>query len=41
LSQAPGIIGLGAPPQKHPRFPVYSFFLSDPNGYTLEYQKVD
>lgn len=41
LSRTPGVISLGAPPQKHPRFPVYSFFLSDPNGYTLEYQKVD
>ena len=34
-----GVIGLGAAPAMHPRFPVYSFFLSDPNGYTLEYQK--
>ncbi len=33
------VIGLKTPPQKHPRFPVYSFFFSDPNGYTLEYQK--
>ena len=33
------VIGLNEPPQKHPRFPVYSFFLSDPNGYLLEYQK--
>lgn len=32
-------IGLSALPSFHPRFPVYSFFLSDPNGYTLEYQK--
>jgi len=32
-------IGLQSPPKKHPRFPVYSFFLSDPNGYLLEYQK--
>jgi len=33
------VIGLRGNPQKHPRFPVYSFFLSDPNGYTLEFQK--
>jgi hypothetical protein len=25
---------------EHPRFPVYSFFLKDPNGYTLEFQKI-
>lgn len=28
-------------PAKHPRFPVYSFFLEDPNGYTVEFQKID
>ena len=39
LSAADGVIGLGAAPAMHPRFPVYSFFLSDPNGYTLEFQK--
>ena len=33
------VIGLKGAPEKHPRFPVYSFFFSDPNGYTLEYQK--
>ena len=33
------VIGLLAPPAHHPKFPVYSFFFSDPNGYTLEYQK--
>ncbi len=33
------VIGLSAPPAHHPHFPVYSFFFSDPNGYTLEYQK--
>lgn len=33
------VIGLKTPPVRHPRFPVYSFFFSDPNGYTLEYQK--
>ena len=27
-------------PCKHPRFGVYSFFFNDPNGYTLEYQKL-
>ncbi len=34
------VIGLKDPPVKHPLFPVYSFFLSDPEGYTLEFQKV-
>ncbi len=33
------VIGLKNAPQTHPKFPVYSFFLSDPNGYTLEFQK--
>lgn len=33
------VIGLKGAPAQHPRFPVYSFFLSDPNGYTLEFQK--
>ena len=33
------VCGLKEPPAKHPKFPVYSFFLSDPNGYTLEFQK--
>ena len=33
------VIGLKGAPAHHPRFPVYSFFLSDPNGYTLEFQK--
>ena len=26
-------------PAKHPVFPVYSFFLLDPDGYLVEYQK--
>ena len=39
--QAAGVETLGTPPAHHPRFPVYSFFLRDPNGYTLEFQKVD
>lgn len=33
------VISLKDMPAQHPRFPVYSFFLSDPNGYTLEFQK--
>ena len=33
------VIGLKGAPCYHPRFPFYSFFFSDPNGYTLEYQK--
>ena len=33
------VIGLKGAPENYPSFPVYSFFFSDPNGYTLEYQK--
>lgn len=29
-----------APPARHPKFPVYSFFIRDPNGYTVELQKL-
>jgi len=28
-------------PRRHPQFPVYSFFLKDPNGYTVEFQKME
>lgn len=27
-------------PQKHPKFDVYSFFMQDVNGYTIEFQKI-
>ena len=27
-------------PAMHPVFPVYSFFLQDPDGYLVEYQKI-
>ena len=27
-------------PKKHDRFGVYSFFIEDPNGYRLEFQKI-
>ena len=27
-------------PQRHPDFAVYSFFMKDPNGYTVEFQKI-
>ena len=27
-------------PLQHPDFPVYSFFLQDPDGYLVEFQKV-
>lgn len=37
--KARGAIGLDKPPVHNAYFPVYSFFFSDPNGYTLEYQK--
>ena len=33
------VIGMKGAPVHHARFPVYSFFLSDPNGYLLEFQK--
>ncbi len=26
-------------PARHPRFPVFSFFLQDPDGYLVEFQK--
>ncbi len=36
---ARGVSTLGAP-QKHPLHPVYSFFMRDPSGYTVEIQKI-
>lgn len=27
-------------PALHPDFPVYSFFIADPDGYLVEYQKI-
>ena len=27
-------------PQMHPKYPVYSFFILDPDGYLVEFQKV-
>ena len=27
-------------PEKHPKFPVYSFFIKDPDGYMVEYQHI-
>lgn len=30
-----------APPAEHPRFPVYSCFLADPDGYRVELQVVE
>lgn len=29
------------PPHRNAQFPVYSFFMSDPNGYTLEFQIIE
>ena len=26
-------------PEKHPQFPVFSFFIQDPDGYLVEFQK--
>lgn len=28
------------PPAKHDRSPVYSFFIKDPDGYLVEFQKI-
>ena len=28
-------------PARHPAFPVYSFFALDPDGYLVEFQKLD
>ena len=30
-----------SPPAAHPRFPVYSCFLRDPDGYTVELQVIE
>ncbi len=35
--QTSHVAGLTAP-QKHPKYPVYSFFFRNPNGYTIEIQ---
>jgi len=39
------ITALGGKPQGKPEghadFPVYSFFIEDPNGYLLEFQKIE
>ncbi len=29
------------PPKKHNQFDVYSFFMKDPNGYQIEFQKIE
>ena len=34
-----GVETMGAP-RLHPVFPVYSFFIHDPNGYLVEFQKI-
>lgn len=28
-------------PAQHPQFPVFSFFLQDPDGYLIEFQKTE
>ena len=41
--QAARIRALGVPvrgPQKQPGFPVYSCFVTDPDGYLVEFQKI-
>ena len=39
------IIALGGKPEgepvQHADFPVYSFFIKDPNGYLAEFQKIE
>jgi len=39
------IVSLGAKPQDKPKahetYPVYSFFIEDPNGYLVEFQKIN
>jgi len=39
------LIALGAQPldkpRRHASQPVYSFFIADPNGYLVEFQKID
>lgn len=39
------VVSLGAKPQdkpkKHEAHPVYSFFVEDPNGYLVEFQKIE
>lgn len=37
VSNAPIVQG---PPAMHAVFPVYSFFITDPNGYLVEFQKI-
>ena len=34
-----GMKGITAP-RPHPQFAVYSFFIQDPDGYTVEFQKI-
>ena len=34
-----GMKGITAP-RRHPQFAVYSFFIQDPDGYTVEFQKI-
>ena len=31
---------IASPPQKQANFPVYAFFLWDPNGYRVEFQRI-
>ncbi|MFI3283578.1 MAG: VOC family protein [Erysipelotrichaceae bacterium] len=33
-------VEITSPPSQHPKFNVYSFFMKDPNGYTVEFQKI-
>ena len=32
-------VNIAHKPQKNPNFPIYHFFVADPNGYTVEIQK--
>ncbi len=34
-------IQISQPPQQHNKFKVYSMFVVDPNGYSVEFQKIN
>lgn len=34
-------VTISSKPTHHKKFPVYSFFVKDPDGYNVEFQKID
>jgi predicted enzyme related to lactoylglutathione lyase len=32
-------LAIAEPPQRHPGFAIYTFFIEDPNGYVIEFQQ--